>query len=138
MARMPLYNLMMRRAISKKRKAAMLEEHNRQLKRKGLGHLDSLTAKAIDRQAEPFRPLKATPAVPAWRTDTTRSIPSRINAPDAALTAKPSLMDTLHTEPEAVREAILRKSRSLAPAYNKGAYQYVTEETDPCDIGRKK
>lgn len=52
-------------------------------------------------------------------------------------TARRSMTDaaTLAKEPEHVREAILAKSKRIAIAYNKGAYQYVTDETDPKTIG---
>lgn len=33
---------------------------------------------------------------------------------------------------------IERKKKQIAPAYNKGGYQYITEGTDPSDLGRKK
>lgn len=33
---------------------------------------------------------------------------------------------------------IERKKTQIAPAYNKGGYQYITEGTDPSDLGRKK
>lgn len=51
---------------------------------------------------------------------------SRVSMTDAAVLAK---------EPEHVREAIIAKSKRIAIAYNKGAYQYVTDETDPKTIG---
>jgi hypothetical protein len=50
----------------------------------------------------------------------------RVSMTDAAVLAK---------EPEHVREAIIAKSKRIAIAYNKGAYQYVTDETDPKTIG---
>lgn len=55
----------------------------------------------------------------------------------ACFTARKSMTDaaSLAKEPEHVREAILAKSKRIAIAYNKGAYQYVTEETDPKTIG---
>ena len=55
----------------------------------------------------------------------------------ACFTARQSMTDAavLAKEPEHVREAILAKSKRIAIAYNKGAYQYVTDETDPKTIG---
>jgi len=35
-----------------------------------------------------------------------------------------------------IRE-IERKAKRVAPAYNKGAIQYITDETDPTTLGRK-
>lgn len=56
---------------------------------------------------------------------------------NACFTARQSMTDaaTLAKEPEHVREAIIAKSKRIAIAYNKGAYQYVTDETDPKTIG---
>lgn len=51
---------------------------------------------------------------------------SRVSMTDAAVLAK---------EPEHIREAIIAKSKRIAIAYNKGAYQYVTDGTDPKTIG---
>lgn len=56
---------------------------------------------------------------------------------NACFTARQSMTDaaTLAKEPEHVREAIIAKSKRIAIAYNKGAYQYVTDDTDPKTIG---
>ena len=58
----------------------------------------------------------------------TQFLPSRNSVMDAAQLAKES--------PE-VREAIIAKSKRLAPAYNKGAVQYVTDGADIETLGRK-
>jgi len=51
-----------------------------------------------------------------------------------------SIMDPkeLAKESAETRAAIIAKSRRLAPIWNKGAYQFISEEMDPTDIGRKK
>lgn len=41
------------------------------------------------------------------------------------------------TETAATIEEIERKKTRVAPAYNKGAVQYITEGTDPTHLGRK-
>jgi len=48
-----------------------------------------------------------------------------------------SIMDpfNLQKESEDVREAIIAKSKRVAIAYNKGGYQYITDETDPTTLG---
>lgn len=53
--------------------------------------------------------------------------------------ARNSVMDAAQLEREApeVREAIIAKSKRIAIAYSKGAYQYVTDETDAKTIGKK-
>lgn len=65
-------------------------------------------------------------AMQAKSLETTACFTARQSMTDAAVLAK---------EPEHVREAIIAKSKRIAIAYNKGAYQYVTEETDPKTIG---
>lgn len=51
-----------------------------------------------------------------------------------------SIMDPkrLAKETPEIRAAIIAKSHRIAPAYNKGAAQYITDETDLTDLGRKK
>ncbi len=55
----------------------------------------------------------------------------------ACFTARQSMTDaaSLAKEPKHIQEAIIAKSKRIAIAYNKGAYQYVTDETDPKTIG---
>jgi len=36
------------------------------------------------------------------------------------------------------QEELERKKTRVAPAYSKGAYQYISDETDLSDLGRKK
>lgn len=57
---------------------------------------------------------------------------------DANSTANRSIMNKLHEEPEHVRKEIIAKSKRVAIAYNKGAYQYITDGADTTDIGKKK
>lgn len=58
----------------------------------------------------------------------TQFLPSRNSVMDAAQLAK---------EAPEVRDAIIAKSKRLAPAYNKGAVQYVTDGADIETLGRK-
>ena len=48
-----------------------------------------------------------------------------------------SVMDPVNLAKESpeTRAAIVAKSKRIAIAYNKGAYQYVTDETDPKSLG---
>lgn len=52
---------------------------------------------------------------------------------------KKSIMDpvSLSKESEETRTEIIAKSKRIAIAYSKGAYQYVSDGTDPTTIGRK-
>ena len=56
---------------------------------------------------------------------------------DAYFMGKASVMDPreLERESKEVREEIIAKSKRIAIAFNKGAYQYVTEGTDPKTLG---
>jgi len=59
----------------------------------------------------------------------TQFLPSRNSVMDAAQLAK---------EAPEVRDAIIAKSKRLAPAYSKGAVQYVTDDADVQSLGRKR
>ena len=43
----------------------------------------------------------------------------------------------LARESEETQQAILAKSKRIAPMFNKGADQYITEESDLTTLGRK-
>jgi hypothetical protein len=64
----------------------------------------------------------------ASHVTTTQFVPNRTGVMDETFLAKES--------PE-VRDAIIAKSKRIAIAYSKGAYQYVTDEADAKTIGRK-
>lgn len=55
----------------------------------------------------------------------------------AGVASRNTIMDNLHKESEEVRQQILAKKNRLAPAYSKGAVQYITDEADPSHLGRK-
>lgn len=48
------------------------------------------------------------------------------------------VLDNLHKESPEVQKAILDKAKRTAPAYSKGAYQYITDGASLTDIGKKK
>jgi hypothetical protein len=52
-------------------------------------------------------------------------------------TSRSSVMDpmSLAKETPEIQDAIIAKSKRIAIAYNKGAYQYVTDGTDPKTLG---
>lgn len=60
---------------------------------------------------------------------TKQFLPSRNSVMDAAQLAK---------EAPEVRDAIIAKSKRLAPAFSKGAVQYVTDDADVQSLGRKR
>jgi hypothetical protein len=49
-------------------------------------------------------------------------------------------MDAAQLAKEApeVRDAIIAKSKRLAPAYSKGSIQYITDDADVQSLGRKR
>lgn len=65
-----------------------------------------------------------------------KAIPSFDTGKAAVLGVK-SIMDpfNLKKESEDVQEAIIAKSKRVAIAYNKGGYQYISDETDPTTLG---
>lgn len=46
--------------------------------------------------------------------------------------------ENLAKESPEVREEIIRKSKRLVPLYSKGPVQFMTDEADPHDAGKKK
>lgn len=64
--------------------------------------------------------------------------PSRTTLTQPHATARRrSVLDSLATERPEIADEIRRKATATAPAYNKGAYQYITPETDLTTLGRK-
>jgi hypothetical protein len=47
-------------------------------------------------------------------------------------------MENLHKETPEVQKEIMAKANRTAPAYSKGAYQYITPGADLSDGGKKK
>lgn len=73
-----------------------------------------------------FRRPMAQKVVPSHHT--TNYVPEKLSVMNPMSLAK---------ESEETREAIIAKSKRIAIAYSKGAYQYVTDDTDAKTIGRK-
>lgn len=73
---------------------------------------------------------------------TPRPDPSR-NVPSIPMTFSPAEKDSMmeralrsKEESEETRAEIIRKSKCLAPAYNKGAVQYIGTEEEAKDVGK--
>jgi hypothetical protein len=87
-----------------------------------------------------IRPSSATyvPPTAPYRRGSTTAIPSLVtNSPFVPARTSPMDPANLAREPEHIREAIIAKSRRVAPQFNKGAIQYITEEADLTTLGRK-
>ncbi len=71
--------------------------------------------------------------------DDHRDIPSMPMNVTPESTEKRSIMESvLHgDESQEVKDEVIRKSKCLAPAYNKGAFQYVGSEDAAKDVGKK-
>ena len=68
--------------------------------------------------------------------DVPRSTPKLSNSVGNGF--KTGIMVNLHREKPEVQKEILAKASRTAPAYSKGAYQYITPGSDPSDLGKKK
>lgn len=129
-------NTRKRKATVTKKAQAALAEYNQYRASIGLKPLDSFVAPRGSVPA--FKPLKTDTAP---RRAGSLAYQALKSCADTELVAPVrSVMDprTLAAERPEVREAILAKSQRIAPAFSKGAYQYVTDGTDASDLGRKK
>ena len=116
----------------------LLAEENERRRRRGEKPLESLRTPKLDKS-------KLTGTMPnySWnpRGASTAHIPSKIHdAPaDANATGRDTMMDKV-TRGEITgkdAEEVVRKSKCLAPAYNKGAVQYVGDSDAARDAGKK-
>lgn len=73
------------------------------------------------------------------REDGNKSIRSLDSGTKGAVSTR-SIMDPLQWKGESAEtvEKILDKSKRIAPHYSKGAAQYITDDMDYSDLGRKK
>ena len=129
-------NTRKRKVKMTKRKQAELVEYNKERKSNGLEPLESFVIPRFDRKA---MQTTRTPPIDLHADRSTAHIKS-LDPTNMSPCLVHSIMDpkNLAKETPAVREAILAKSRRIAPPYSKGAAQYLTDDTDPTDIGRKK
>ena len=114
-----------------KEKQKVLGEYNEWRKQNKLPEVTSLNAK---RFSGPFQEYK--PKIVHMRS--TAPIKS-LESMDPAVCSRNSIMDrmSLDKEPEHVKEQILAKSKRIALMYNKGAYQYISDEIDVTTIGTR-
>jgi len=110
---------------------AQLNEYNDWRVQNKLPSVTSLKAKTYTRSFKEYKPK-------ASEYRTTEHIKS-IESIDAIVCGRSSIMDpiNLNREPEHVREAILAKSKRIAQMYNKGGYQYITDDIDVKTIGTR-
>lgn len=74
-------------------------------------------------------------SIPDYRADNRAAVPLGNTIGNGYQTG---VMVNLHKESAATQKEIIAKSKRLAPAYSKGAYQYITPGSDVADLGKKK
>lgn len=119
-----------------KKQAAELQEYNQYRTSIGLGRLSSFVAPRISKSD--FRPLKVETVSRRQGSLQYQTISSVKDTCHVASVR--SIMDprALANESPETRREIISKSKRIAPAYSKGAYQLITEGMDVSDLGRKK
>lgn len=73
-----------------------------------------------------------------YRRPSAANVPSFSGDSSVTVTQTVSYTGEMAEREKAAQKEIERKKRRTAPLYNKGGYQYVTDETDLSDLGRKK
>jgi hypothetical protein len=91
--------------------------------------------------APEFKQMKVDPmmtAVVIMNSERTHRYKSRVNS-SSFVVGRTSIMDPINLSKESpeIQKAIIEKSKRIAPAFNKGALQYVTDESEPKYLGRK-
>lgn len=114
-----------------KAKQKILGEYNEWRKQNKLPEVASLEAKRFSGSFQEYKPK----TVHMRSTAHIKSLESM----DPAVCSRNSIMDrtSLDKEPEHVREQIIAKSKRIALMYNKGAYQYISDEIDVTTIGTR-
>jgi len=114
-----------------KAKQKVLGEYNEWRKQNKLPEVTSLNAKRFSGSFQEYKPK----TVHIRSTAHIKSLESM----DPAVCSRNSIMDrmSLDKEPEHVKEQILAKSKRIALMYNKGAYQYISDEIDVTTIGTR-
>ena len=114
-----------------KAKQKVLGEYNEWRKQNKLPEVTSLNAK---RFSGPFQEYK--PKIVHMRS--TAHIKS-LESVGPVVCSRNSIMDrmSLDKEPKHIQEQILAKSKRIALMYNKGAYQYISDEIDVTTIGTR-
>lgn len=75
---------------------------------------------------------------PRYVSDSTRCIRSNNDMSGTMyINVKDDLSPEMLAREAVAQEEIKRKRKRVAPAYNKGGYQYITDDTDPKTLGRK-
>jgi len=112
-----------KRKLNAKQKRAV-EEHEAWLKSRGIG----AKTKTDKRVASPNN-------IPDYRAGNRAAVPLGNKLGNGYQTG---VMVNLKNESIATQTEILAKAKRIAPAFSKGAYQFITPGTDLSDLGNKK
>lgn len=112
-----------KRKLNAKQKRAV-EEHEAWLRSRGIG----AKTKTEKRAASPN-------SIPDYRAGSRASVPLGNKLGNGYQTG---VMVNLKNESIATQTEILAKAKRIAPAFSKGAYQFITPGTDLSDLGNKK
>lgn len=118
------YNSKKKKSNSK-RLAEATDKHNAWLEKQGLTSNQIQLKKAFNGNVRISKP------------DLTTSNPYQLSN-SVGNGFKKGIMENLHKEKPEVQKEIMAKASRTAPAYSKGAYQYITPGADLSDIGKKK
>lgn len=116
----------------------LLSEHNEERRKQGLAPLENLKFQKLDHDK-----VRSERNMPDYlytpRPDATKNIPSSMSIGKQDATARRSIMEKVITGEISGKDAeeVVRKSKCLAPAYNKGAVQYVGDKDAARDAGKK-
>jgi uncharacterized protein YkwD len=120
----------------------LLEEVNEERRKNGEKPLTTLKTPKLDRKN--FQSTNKLPNYswnPRGASASTAHIPSGIHTAkaDANATGRDTVMDKVNRGEitGAAADEIIRKSKCLAPAYNKGAVQYIGDTEAARDAGKK-
>lgn len=67
----------------------------------------------------------------------TPNYPSLVSVSNSPVKVKPKLSPEMEERERLARQETERKKKRVAVLYNKGAYQYISDEMDPTTIGKK-
>lgn len=121
------YNSKGKKVANSERERKAKAEHDAWLRKRGL-HPDQ---KSSARNSKPIEINR----IPDYRADLRNTVPLS-NAVGNGF--KSGVMENLHKEKPEVQKEILAKAKRMAPAYSKGAYQYITPGSELADLGKKK
>lgn len=125
---------------TKKSRAQQQREHQDKLAKekqtkKLAASIKGMTLFGISKEVPDYQPQYNHPR---YVSDSTRCIPSNNDSSGTLyINTQVELSPEMQVREEEARLELKRKSKRVAPAYNKGAYQYITDDTDPKTLGRK-